>query len=59
MEDDMFIDFNKIPSGSSDFEELYGVRKDLSSLLKSICRSCGPMTIFTIISQYLREAISR
>jgi len=50
MEDTMFLEFNKIPSLSSDFEELYAVRRDLANLLKSICKSCGAMTIYRILS---------
>ena len=53
MEDTMFLDFNKVPSLSSDFEELYAVRRDMGSLLKSICKSCGVMTIYTILSGHL------
>lgn len=46
MEDGMFLDFNKLSSNSSDFEELYAVRRDLASLLKTLCKSCGAMTIY-------------
>ena len=46
MEDGMFLDFNKLSSNSSDFEELYAVRRDLASLLKSLSKSCGAMTIY-------------
>ena len=49
MEDTMFLDFNQIPSLSSDFEELYAVRRDLGSLLKGICKSCGALTIYPIL----------
>jgi len=59
MEDTMFLDFNKIPSLSSEFEELYAVRRDLAELLKSICKSCGAMTIYTMLAQYLSQAVAR
>ena len=50
MEDTMFVEFNKQSSDSSEFEELYAVRRDLGALLKNICKSCGAMTIYTILS---------
>ena len=55
----MFLDFNQIPSLSSDFEELYAVRRDLGSLLKGICKSCGALTIYPILIQQLGQAIAR
>lgn len=59
MEDTMFLDFNQIPSLSSDFEELYAVRRDLGSLLKGICKSCGALTIYPILIQQLSQAVAR
>lgn len=59
MEDSVFLDFNKMSSLSSEFEELYQVRRDLASLLKNICKCCGPSTIYAILSQYLSQAIAR
>ena len=57
MEDSMFIDFNRIPSQASEFEELYAVRRDLGSLLKSLCKSCGATTIYQLLGQHLSQAV--
>ena len=59
MEDTMFLDFNSVSSLSSEFEELYAVRRDLASLLKSICKSCGAITIYTVLSGHLSQAVAR
>ena len=59
MEDDMFLLFNSTPSTSSDFEELYAVRTDLASLLKSICQSCGSMTIYRLLNQNLTQVMAK
>ena len=55
MEDTMFLEFNFVPSLSSEFEELYTVRRELAELLKNICKSCGAMTIYPMLAQYLMQ----
>ena len=57
MEGSMFIDFNSTPSQASEFEDLYAIRRDLGSLLKSLCKSCGATTIYQLLSQHLSQAV--
>lgn len=35
------------------------MRNDLASLLKNIAKCCGPMTIYSILGQYLSQAVTR
>ncbi len=59
MDDCTFIDFNKEPSTSSEFDEIYDLRRDLANLLKGICKSCGPVTIYQILSQFLSANVAK
>lgn len=59
MDDSTFIDFNKEPSTSSEFDEIYDLRRDLANLLKGICKSCGPVTIYQILSQFLSANVAK
>ena len=55
----MFMQFNELSSLSSEFEELYAVRRDLASLLRNVCKSCGSMQIYSILGQHLMQALDR
>ena len=47
------------PSGSSDFEEFFNLRKDWANLLSGISKSCGPITVYQILFQFLGQALAR
>lgn len=59
MDDSTFLALNREPAISSDFEDFFHLRKDWSSLLTGIAKSCGPFTIYQLLFQFLSQAISR
>lgn len=46
----LFLELNKTPVKDTCFDEVQKLRRDASSLIKSICHCCGPSTIFAFFS---------
>ena len=57
MDEATFLALNRQSVLSSEFEEFFALRRDLASLLSGICKSCGSMTIYPILSQFLTNAL--
>ena len=59
MDDVIFEALNQEPSLSSDFEDFFKLRSDWAYLLSGIAKSCGPITVYQILFQFLSNALAR
>jgi len=57
MQDFDFEEMNKTSSRGEEFDDLVMLRRDLGSLIRALCRCCGPLTIYQFYKEKLSAAV--
>lgn len=59
MDEDLFVEHNKVPVDAEDFDQLYVERRGFGKLLESISRCCGRDQIYPLFGQKLQIEIQK
>ena len=59
MDEDLFQLMNKKSSNSSAFDDVYDVRVPLGDVIKSICKCCGSLQIYTVFNSKIEAVVQK
>ena len=57
MDEELFQLMSKKPASSSSFDDLYDVRTPLGDMIKSMCKCCGPLQVYTVFNSKIEAVV--